>query len=75
VGYSECRSLQATSGTPLLRRLEDRIRGLCAKAVATDDTAELRKVLEELRAAIHDHTKRLRKLAVSPVPPERRCSL
>jgi uncharacterized protein YfaP (DUF2135 family) len=31
--------------------------------VATTDAAELHKVLAELRAAFHEHTKRLRKLA------------
>jgi hypothetical protein len=56
----------------MLRRLDDHIRELCTKAVKTSDTAELLEVLEELRDAIHEHTQRLRKLAVNPVPPERR---
>jgi hypothetical protein len=45
----------------VLRRLEDRIRVLCAKAVAIPDSAEASKVLQELRQAIHEHIQRLRK--------------
>jgi uncharacterized coiled-coil protein SlyX len=57
----------------MLRRLDDRIRELCTKAVATPDSAELNKVITDLRAAMQEHTKRLRKLAVrSSIPPERR---
>ncbi len=57
------------------RRLEDRIRKLCAQAVDTTDLSELSKVLEQLTAALHDHIDRLRKLAaMRPIPPERRQS-
>jgi len=57
----------------MLRRLEDRIRELCAKAVATKDFGEFHKALEQLRAAMHEHTQRLRKSAVNaPDRPERR---
>jgi len=57
----------------MLRRLEDRIRELCAKAVKKQDPAELNKVLEELRAALREHTQRLRHSAVNPpLPPEKR---
>jgi hypothetical protein len=48
----------------MFRRLEDRIRSLCAQAVATEDLAELNTILESLRAAIHEHTERLRKAAI-----------
>jgi hypothetical protein len=55
------------------RRLEDRIRTLCAQAVDTTDLSDLSVILEELSAALHDHIERLRKLAASrPIPPERR---
>ena len=70
-----CGTLTNNLPTLMPQRLDDRIRELCAQAVTTNDSAELHNILKELRAAIHDHTKRLRKLAVSPVPPERRSSL
>jgi len=55
------------------RRLEDRIRELCAKAVVTPESAELDEIFQQLRAALREHTERLRHLAVSaPVPPDRR---
>jgi hypothetical protein len=55
------------------RRLEDRIRRLCAQAVDTSDLADLAVILEQLGAALHDHIDRLRKLAAArPLPPERR---
>ena len=44
------------------RRLEDRIRDLCVKAVDSE-TDEFKLVLEQLKAALHEHTQRLRKLA------------
>jgi len=45
------------------RRLEDRIRELCAKAVVTTEPAELSSVLEQLAAALHAQVERLRKRA------------
>jgi hypothetical protein len=44
------------------RRLEDRIRELCAKAVAAD-SSELSAIFSELKSALHEHSERLRKLA------------
>ena len=44
------------------RRLDDRIRVLCAKAASARDS-EAEEVLEELKAALSEHTKRLRRLA------------
>ena len=53
--------------------LDDQIRELCARAIITEDASELREVLGELRAAIHEHTAQLRELAASyPIPLERR---
>jgi len=43
-------------------RLEDRIRSLCALAVAAS-TTNFAEVLAELRSALHQHTEQLRKLA------------
>ena len=44
------------------RRLEDRIRELCAKAsTASDD--ETVEVLRELRRALHEHARHLRAMA------------
>jgi hypothetical protein len=45
------------------RRLEDRIQTLAAKAVATQDPAELNDIIHQLRAALREHADRLRKLA------------
>jgi hypothetical protein len=44
------------------RRLDDRIRMLCAKA-ASAEPAEVEAILRELKAALAEHTSRLRKLA------------
>ena len=46
------------------RRLEDRIRDLCLQAVDSE-TEEFKLVLEQLKAALHEHTERLRKLAAN----------
>lgn len=57
------------------RRLEDRIRDLCAKAVATTEPAELSIVLEQLTKALHVQVERLRKQATErSLPAERRFS-
>lgn len=44
------------------RRLEDRIRELCAKAVDAE-TEDLQPVVEELKAALREYTERRRQLA------------
>jgi hypothetical protein len=57
------------------RRLEDRIRELCAKAVATTEPAELNTILEHLSAALHEQIGRLRKQMIQGrMRPERRLS-
>ena len=57
----------------MLRRLEDRIRQLCVQAVTTTNLAEAELTLQQLRAAIHEHIGRIRKLATKrPTHPERR---
>jgi hypothetical protein len=62
---------------PVARRLEDRIRSLCAKAVAAG-SGELNPILSDLKAALHEQTQRLRTMAASTLrpprefPPERR---
>jgi hypothetical protein len=43
------------------RRLEDRIRELCAKAVATPESRELTEVAQQLKSALHEHAQRARK--------------
>lgn len=60
------------------RRLEDRIRQLCAKALMAED-AELGAICVALQSALREHAERLRKLAAatftsaeSNQPPERR---
>jgi hypothetical protein len=72
------------------RRLDDRIRDLCAKAVTTPDAAEFSTLIKELNRALHEHTRRLRKLAAAlhgpldqrfttrpevPQPPVHLCSI
>jgi hypothetical protein len=46
-----------------LRRLEDRIRHLCAKAVSVQESDDLSAILTELKSALQEHTQRLRALA------------
>jgi hypothetical protein len=62
---------------PVARRLEDRVRSLCAKAVAAG-SGELNPILSDLKAALYEHTQRLRTMPASTLrpprefPPERR---
>ena len=44
------------------RRLEDRIRELCAKAATASDDETI-DVLQELRRALHEHARHLRAMA------------
>ena len=55
------------------RRLEDRIKDLCVKAIASPDPSEFNDIFKELQNALHEHNERIRKLAASrPVREERR---
>jgi hypothetical protein len=55
------------------RRLEDRIRKLCADAVVATDPALLNPILEQLQSALRDHTAKLRRMAsLRPAPRDRR---
>ena len=45
------------------RRLDDRIRELCATAVEAKSPDKVRRTLSELRGAIHEYTHRLRQRA------------
>lgn len=47
------------------RRLEDRIRELCAQVLASENADDLKLVLPELRKAIHEATERLRARAAA----------
>jgi hypothetical protein len=49
--------------------LEDRIRELCAEVVATHE-GQLDPVIGELKAALHEHTEHLRKLAAQALVGE-----
>ena len=42
------------------RRLEDRIRTLCRRAVSASDTKEFLLAIQELQAALREHAHRLR---------------
>jgi hypothetical protein len=50
-------------------RLEDRIRELCAQAIASDDV-KFPVVLAERRSAIHEHVERIRVLAIQQLDGE-----
>jgi len=54
----ECSTLTSVPS----RRLDDRIRELCSKALTAPDS-ELDAILSSLQSALHDHNARLRKLA------------
>jgi len=47
---------------------DDRIRGLCAKAVATTDPAQVEVVLAELRAELRAHIEGLRNQTGREIP-------
>ena len=47
------------------QRLEDRIKELCAKALALPASPELNEVLKQLQEALHEHTRRLREMVAS----------
>jgi hypothetical protein len=47
-----------------LRRLEDRIRDLCAKAIAARDN-DANSAISDLKSALREHNARLRKLAAA----------
>ena len=59
-----CEPTSNSGAVPMLRRLEDRIRELCAMAV-TAEAPELEIILSELQSALREHTERLRKLAAA----------
>src|SRR6266699_3987771 len=48
------------AGVPT-RRLDDRIRELCQQAIAARSADELDTILAELRSALDEHSKRVRK--------------
>lgn len=59
----------------MFQRLEDRIQELCRKAAATSNSPELDEILQDLRAALAEHTRRMRRVAAGfadKVRPERR---
>jgi hypothetical protein len=45
--------------------LEERIRELCARLLATQDIEEAHRLALELQQALHEHTSQLRRLVVS----------
>ena len=57
------RSIPFRIGPVSPRRFQDRTNALVARAIATQDSAELEDVIRELREALHEHAKSLRKLA------------
>jgi hypothetical protein len=51
------------------RRLEDKIRLLCAKAAEAHEHDNFCEIMSELQAALHEHAQRVRKVAVSVLAP------
>ena len=56
--------MRAGSACPV-HNFEDRIQALIAQAISTRDSADLDGIIRQLRAALHEHANRLRKLAAS----------
>ena len=59
----------------MFQRLEDRIKELCQEAAATSNSPELDEILQDLRAALAEHTRRMRNVAAGfagRIRPERR---
>jgi hypothetical protein len=55
------------------KRLEDRIKDLCAKAVETPASPQLDEILQQLQAALSEHAQKMRKMvAAFPARPTRR---
>jgi hypothetical protein len=55
------------------RRLNDRIKFLCERAVrASDDGSELNHIFNELRTALNEHNSLLRNNALYPIQNRRR---
>ena len=46
---------------PMQRRMEDKIRQLCWRAIAEQDPVEFERLVAELRAALHAHIQSARK--------------
>jgi hypothetical protein len=54
------------------KRLNDRIKELCAKAVETPVSPELEEILQELQKALHEHSEQLRAIAGQYSEPSNR---
>jgi hypothetical protein len=69
-GYrKDCIDLPLISGQlPVVpsRRLDIRIRELCARAISADDT-NFAQILSELRAALHQHAAQMREMAAQQI--------
>ena len=48
--------------------LEDRVRVLCDRAIEAKTQAELDAILPELKAAIRDHIRNVRAIALETIP-------
>ena len=48
--------------------LEERVRSLCEQAIAAKSRAELDAILPELKAAIRDHIRYVRAIALEVIP-------
>ena len=53
------------------RRLEDRIRVLCARAI-DEKGEEWKPLLEELKTALHEHSERMRQMLGRNLPVNKR---
>jgi hypothetical protein len=64
-GIERCMVGCYVQGTVLFvnRRLEDRIRALCSESLKARKQGEVRYFLEQLQAALREHTRRLKRVA------------
>jgi hypothetical protein len=57
-----------SKGTMPSSSLQERVRVLCERAIAAKTQSELDEILPELRAAIRDHRRYLRAIALETIP-------
>jgi hypothetical protein len=61
----EVRSERKIASNMPSRRLEDRIRSLCADVVGTGEQDHFERAISKLQSALREHNQRLRNLAVA----------
>jgi hypothetical protein len=69
-----CPSLVHQTSSVSPRRLDLRIRELCARVLSADDKS-FAPILSELRSALHEHAAKIREMAVRQIAPPRKTGL